>query len=223
MGKFSRDVFEAFDGLKFTPSTSTASDDFAALLRREHQSVCSYIYVRDDRRGKGPVAVHYWIAPPDFPDDGLDNLGVGYKIGMASTFNYDGAFLSTARVRLEYVLATAPALAEVVVRELKHPATVTNRLTAYREQVALYEAMVRIADGELSDAIKRAREIVRQGRPYREFLSESQRLIQIVKAKRETFAPELQRLLDRPDLMLQTIINRQTYVESLVPFTEGVR
>jgi hypothetical protein len=222
MGTFAKQVFNAFKGMSFTPSTATASNDFAALLRREHETVCSYIYARDDRRGNGPVAVHYWIAPPDFPDDGLDNLGVGYKIPMVSTFMPDDTFFSVARARVENVVGAATALSEAVMNECKAPSSVTSRLIAYREQVTLYDIVMRIGargdNAEMVSVIERANEAVKAGRSYRAFSSECQRLAEILKSRKVEFPPEHQRFLERPQLMLQTMLSRHIYVEALVPF-----
>ena len=225
MGKFSKSVFEIFDGLSFVPSKSTASDDFAVLLRRERQMVCSYIYARDDRRGNGPVAVHYWIAPPDFPDDGLDNLGVGFRIFIASTFQMSDDFLPSARARVQRLLAATPALAEVVVSEMREPVKDdTTRLGAYQEEVSLFRMVTQFAakpgNTDVVEIMQRAAEAVRRDRPYREFAMECQRLVGIVKAKRGDFPPEQQRLLGQSDLMLHTMLSRQMYVEFLVPFTQ---
>lgn len=221
MGKFSKTVFDCFDGLNFRPSKATASDDFAVLTRRERPGVCSYIYVRDDRRGKGSIAVHYWVAPPDFPDDGLDNLGVGFKIPIGSTYDADAdSFIQVARSRVDMLLPAIPSLVEVVERELETPAVVTKRLIAYREQVVLFSTVLALVpvNESVADVVDRANDAVLRNRPYKEFATECQRLIQILKANREQFPADRQQFLDKSDLMLQTIISRQLYIESLVPF-----
>lgn len=222
MGKFSKTIFDAFDGLSFRPSKGSTSEDFAALIRRERPGVCSYIYARDDRRGNGPLAVHYWVAPPDFPDDGLDNLGVGFKIPLANTFDSDvDAFVRVARARVESLLPAVPSLTEVVERELETPTALTKRLVAYREQVVLFAAVMAFAstNDTVAETIGRARDAVQKDRPYKEFAAECQRLIQIVRANRDQFAEDHQHFFNKSDLMLQTILSRHLYIESLVPFT----
>jgi hypothetical protein len=224
MGKFSKSVFEAFDGLGFMPSKGTATDDFAALLRRERHDVCSYVYVRDDRRGNGPLAIHYWIAPPDFPDDGLDNLGIGFKIPISGTFRPSDDYLPSARTRLERLLVATPALVEVVINDSKAPAVVTKRLAAYREEVRFFRAVTQVAvmhgNADMVEAMERAADVVKRERPYRDFAGECLRLAQIVKARRDAFPVEQQRFIEQSELMLQTMISRQMYVEFLVPFVQ---
>jgi hypothetical protein len=224
VGKFSKNVFETFDGLGFTPSKGTATEAFAALLRREGHDVCSYIYVRDDRSGNGAIAIHYWIAPPDFPDDGLDNLGVGFRILIASSFRPSDEFLTSARTRLERLLLATPVLAEVVSNDSKAPAIVTKRLAAYREEVTFFRVLTEVSmlhgNADMAEAIERAADVVRRERPYRDFVAECQGLVQITKAKPEAFPVELRRLIAQSELMLQTMISRQMYVEFLVPFVQ---
>ncbi|HVS59522.1 MAG TPA: hypothetical protein VHE82_02385 [Gemmatimonadaceae bacterium] len=221
MTKFSALVLEAFKGSDFTPATGVANDEFVALLRRESEQVCSYIFFRDDRRGGGAVAVDYWVAPPDFPDDGLDKLGIGFKVAIARAFGFQEDLLRVARRRVDILGQVVPAFTAAVTEEAKAPIVVTPRLGPYRDQIALYRiVMRRSADKSgraIAEALQSAADSLQKGRPYRDFASKCQEILALL-TQCDDLAPEEAALLAKPEMMVHTMLSRHLYVEMLVPF-----
>jgi len=116
-------VFQVFDDLvkkhRFIPVKGGAVGRFASLLRRETEDVFMYVFVSDGRPGGANLDVDVWIAPPDSADDGLDNLGVGYKIRIGSEYDVDDVFFANCQRRIVHFLACVPAIVPLVRRELR--------------------------------------------------------------------------------------------------------
>lgn len=115
---------------------------FAALVRRESESICTYVFIRDHRSGQGSVSCQFWVAPVDRPDDALDNLGIGYKIQLAETWKLDDAFLPNVRQRIENLVPHVQGLVDAVLYELENPPYVSKRLAAYQIERRLYRAVI---------------------------------------------------------------------------------
>jgi len=152
MNGFSENVFEVFDVLqtthRFLPARATSNDRFAALVRSEADDVFTYVFVHDGRAGDVNLDVDLWLAPPNSPDDALDNLYVGYKIRIGSEFDVDDEFFLNCQRRIIHLLPYANQLVPAVRLELASPAFSTRRLQAYRiEREALATLLNSAKDG----------------------------------------------------------------------------
>src|SRR4051812_27783270 len=76
----------------FREALAACSGRRVAFMSRLNDLVCAYLFVTDGRPGGANVDVDVWIAPTDFPGDSIEKLGVGIKIGIASSYEIDDAF-----------------------------------------------------------------------------------------------------------------------------------
>lgn len=136
MASFASEVFKQFSALiekhEFKPAKGLDYDAFASLVRRSSQDICNYIFVRDDRSGRGDLSAQLWVAPIDFPDDGLDKLGVGFKIWLGATRQLEENFLPGLVKRVEILLPATEALAASVIQEFSAPIFPTRKIYTYR-------------------------------------------------------------------------------------------
>lgn len=133
---FATDVFRAFKRLRtdhgFVPAKAIGGSRFASLLRYEEMDICVSIYAKDtSERG---TTIEMWVAPPDLPDDGLDNLNVGYKIWIGAQVSPDDDFFQGCESRIITLLSCIPALIPTIRQELENPAIKTRRWTVYQQQ-----------------------------------------------------------------------------------------
>lgn len=146
MATFSANVYDVLSSLieehAFIPCRAVSDKRFASLLRKETDEVYSYVFVRDGRASGVNLDVHFWIAPPESPDDSLDSLGIGYKILVASTFDVDDQFFANAQERIVRLLPAVDPLIAVVVKELKAPVFKTRRWDIYEQEQRLFKRVL---------------------------------------------------------------------------------
>jgi hypothetical protein len=91
-----------------------------------------YVFVSDGRPGGANLEVALWAAPPDSPDDALDNLNIGYRIRIGGAYEVDDTFFHNCEKRILTLLPHLGGLRAAVQEELANPAFTSPRLTVYR-------------------------------------------------------------------------------------------
>ncbi len=135
--------------LGFVPAKLASDRRFAVAVKAMTLRTAAYLMVRDDRAGSGPISAHLWIAPRDFPDDGLDNLGVGFKTLLFQTYEElsEVGFEAIAG-RCRTFMLGASELAGAVDNEIDSPLRLTKRRDTYDIQVAAFAKLQQL-DNEL--------------------------------------------------------------------------
>jgi hypothetical protein len=170
MQTFYSAVKEAFDGLRtihgFVRVPAGMSSTLVSFMRRETADVCTYIFIRDERRGSGSVQTHVWIAPIDFPGDGLDRLGVGYKVLIGETWEFDHSFLKLSAQKVESFISVVKGISDVVRDELRRPIFRTKRLEMYLLERELFRWFEQIAErgGALFEAVINSGKLAAMGK-----------------------------------------------------------
>jgi hypothetical protein len=145
MSAFSKKVYRAFAPLiqkhGFKPARAVADRAFAAVVARPAEDICYYVFARDARSGGGDLSSHLWVAPPDVPNDGLERLGMGFKIHLGNIYEPEEGFFEAVAKRAETLLPHLYGIAEAVRLEYQTPAFNTLRLRTYRMQRALFDAV----------------------------------------------------------------------------------
>lgn len=135
MAGFADSIFTAFAELRdrhsFIPARAFSSKRFASLFKKLSDEVFLYIFVYDERPSNADLKVTMWIAPPDEPGDGLDNLYVGFKFTIASKFEVDDAFLRSCQQRIQKLLPYTNGLHDLVLSEMQSPSFSTRRYEVY--------------------------------------------------------------------------------------------
>lgn len=152
MSHFAKSIFKIFSDLienhRFVPAYATSSKAFASLVRWEAEDTFVYVFVKDGRSGNANMEVSVWIAPPEEPGDGLDNLYVGYKIRIGSEYDVDEEFFRGCQARIVQLLSFVPALVPCVRAELASPAIRTRMWTSYQMiGIALTSLLTAASDG----------------------------------------------------------------------------
>jgi hypothetical protein len=196
-----RKAFTALEANGFLVPRDASNSRFAVAVRSMTLHTAAYAYVRDDRRGNAGVAADVWIAPLDYPDDGFDNLGVGFKAFIGRTFDEpDDRWFAAVRSRIVRYVNASNEIARAVESELQDPAWVTQRLKMYRLQVQAFHH-ARQVDGNLADHLmRRSKSIDRPSTAA----SLAHRLI--------TEKPEYR----LHEAVLPTMLLRQSYIEGLL-------
>jgi hypothetical protein len=149
MASFARSVFGIFNRLQsgagFVPAKAIASQRFASLVKRVDDDFFLYVFVSDGRPGNASLDVALWAAPPDAPGDSLDNLYVGYKIRIGSSFEVDDAFFQNCERRILTLLPYLEGLRGAIMEELANPAFHTRRLAAYRLERQVFACLQQAA------------------------------------------------------------------------------
>jgi hypothetical protein len=141
-----RECGDLEDNYGFRGSRATAMNDFAALVARPHPNICYYLFIRDDRSGGGPVQAHLWVAPPEFPDDSIDSLGIGIKLLVGETYDFNTNFLPAVVQRVILLLPALSALADVITREMQQPIFHTQRQQKYQLEYGAYNSLVEFSN-----------------------------------------------------------------------------
>jgi hypothetical protein len=167
MSDFVNNIFSVFSHLidkhGFIPAKAVSGDHFVSLVKKYTDNVFIYLFVRDERAGSGEMSVQLWIAPPDLPDDTLENLGIGYKILIASTYEPDDRFFDRVEKRVLNLLPLLDDLAKGVEIELQKPPFQTKRLVAYRCEKQAFINFMNCAskenDTEVRDILEQAKKL----------------------------------------------------------------
>jgi hypothetical protein len=100
MATFSQIMFKelgpASAAYGFRPSIATAHSDYAAFVARPDLDVCLYLLTKWSRINCQCYA-DFWVAPPEFPDDRVDQLGVGWHSELGRAPKPDVTFLTQVR------------------------------------------------------------------------------------------------------------------------------
>lgn len=165
MASFSDSVFQIFEDLiknhRFVRCDTNASKRFVSMIRYETEDVFVYLFVKDGRPSGANLDVDIWIAPPDEAGDGLDNLYVGYKVRIGSEYEIDDSFFINCSNRIIHFLSCVPAIAPLIIQEMKEPYFKTRRWKVYQiERSALMTLLDKARAGDattvkLLDDIKR--------------------------------------------------------------------
>jgi hypothetical protein len=170
MASFADKVFQAFHDLetnhRFVPVRAGASKRFAALVRQETEDVYVYVFVHDGRSGDVNLDVDLWVAPPDEPGGGLDNLYVGYKVRIGSEYDVADAFLLNCQKRIIHFLPCVSAMVPLIREELLNPSFRTKRWTVYhieRKALSTLLAAAQAGDADSIAAVKAAKRLAKNG------------------------------------------------------------
>jgi hypothetical protein len=151
---FSEQVFAAFRSLTlnhgFLPAPQFAG--LVSLLRKETDTVYSYIFARADRYGHGPVEVMLWVNFMDHPNDSLDKLPAGYRIRLPGTFETCVDSLSACVPKIEAIVPLLPAIAEAVERESEFNTT-SPRWKVYQTEIRMMEEALQLAEQGFTPAV----------------------------------------------------------------------
>jgi len=157
MTAFERNTFQIFypilSDFGFRKALSASGSRRAALVAKINNAVCAYVFVTDGRPSGASVDVDTWIAPADFPGDSIDKLGVGIKIGIASSFEIDDVFMKAAALKVSRYAPHFERLAETVSDELAAPSMITQRMKFYKlelEFVCQLESYAKKSDPKLA-------------------------------------------------------------------------
>jgi len=146
MSKFAKNVYAAFQDLSetylFIAARAYASRDFASLFSKASDGVYFYLFVHDGRPHNAAMSVSCWIAPAHEPSDGLDNLCVGYKVAIASSYEVDDEFFGSCQRRILLLLPHLHHLSGAVLHELASPSFRTTRYLAYRMERAALDCAI---------------------------------------------------------------------------------
>jgi hypothetical protein len=166
---FLKNVSEALPRLQnecgFVAARKLAIKDFVSFVKRHSEDAYFYVFVNDGRSGNAPLDVSLWVAPPHTPDDGLDNLYVGFKTRIAESFSVTDEFFHRCDDRIVQLIPHLDGLAERVTRELHAPSFLTKRLQVYRIERRVYAVLRAAAERALGPALDalRAGKSVAQG------------------------------------------------------------
>jgi hypothetical protein len=226
MSPFSKKVFKAFQPLihkhGFRPAKAAAHKAFAAVVARPAQDICYYVFARDDRSGAGELSAQLWVAPPDFPADGLDNLGVGFKFHLGNLYEPEEGFFEAVAGRVETLLPYLSGIAEAVRQELKEPAFRTRRFQVHTMQRALLDAVrkhsVQSGTNEWIALHEKAVQVVEDKVDFEDLEKAcKERLSALLQS------PAFRRMSGFDDFLRESSIAgsclaEQLYIEALVPF-----
>ena len=131
MSKFAKEVFRCFAQLHerwgFVPAVEFATREFAPLVKKVTEDIVAYVFVHDRRSGNADVVISMWVAPPHPPDDGLDNLMVGFKVLIASKFEVDDEFFELGQERIIRLVPFLDGLVAPIRAELAEPSECHRR------------------------------------------------------------------------------------------------
>ena len=222
----SRTVSRAFSGLAargFTPAPAAAAPGFVSLVKRAAEDVCLLVFVKDQPAGE---SVSLWVAPPDFPDEGLDRMRVGYRILLAERFSSEPLedLLAVAEARAIRLLDGVPALYPLLRTEL--PITTSPRAVAHRKERAIaawFRAWVKGSGARFQPILAAVEQAAAKGKT----------LAAAEKATRELVGALLDEAEARagfeawmsgppgPEVMIPLRLPRVLYLDALAPFVEN--
>jgi hypothetical protein len=209
------------DNYGFRASRATAMNDFAALVARPYPDICYYLFIRDDRSGGGAVQAHLWVAPPEFPDDSLDSLGIGIKLLVGETYNFDTNFLPAVVQRVILFLPALSALADVVTREIQQPVFHTQRQEKYQLEYKAYNSLVQFSNTEAGGYSRNvfdiANKVVRGDKNYKTLEQACTAIALQILASEPILPPFDNSYFQNNAKFVGTYLATKVYIETLVP------
>ncbi len=153
-GKIIERFAELIERCGFVPAKSVSGNYFVSLVKQISKNICLYLFIKDERSGNGDLNIYLWIAPKDLPDEGIDNLGVGYKILIGASYEPDNSFYEACVLRVKNLLDNIEGIADVVRHEIKKPAFKTYRLKAYRYELSIFKKFLKYSKHDNSKEMK---------------------------------------------------------------------
>jgi hypothetical protein len=127
--------------LRFELAEGACAHDLAVWVARPDVDVCLYLLVRKRQPTEPYLNVNLWVAPPNFPDDSLDRLGIGFQIELWSLLPLKPACLAYLSRRLEVLVPRLGGVVEAVKLGIQAPVEITKRLRIYRIERACFFAI----------------------------------------------------------------------------------
>lgn len=162
MGKFEKAVLKqlrSLHDLGFRSADAACGAGRAVMVARPQVAVCWYLFAQED---SGGASAWLWVAPPTFPDDGLENHRAGVKVmlGVEVSEESNEDFLRAIAARVRRYAPRLEALHDVVVLEARSPDT--RRGQKYLEEVKLVVALLEEAASEGSSALAEAIDVLQK-------------------------------------------------------------
>jgi hypothetical protein len=220
MKRFEREVTSAFTGLlQLRWAAAYSHGEFVPLVAPLFHGCLLYLFARDQRSGDGPVRVDVWVAPPHPPDDGLDNLMLGFQIRIAESFEIEDDFLSRCARRAKCLEPSLEGLAAAVENELAVPSFDTLRFRSYMFERELFKLVCGRTSDELAtvgqDPPRRvAKKVVGGTAPFSALEASCQHACELLEA-RQRLSDDLLSFYDADSRWMGEAVAGHAYVNAL--------
>lgn len=225
-------VLEAFsgviEGFGFACPKGIAGADFVQLVQRVREEICLYVFVRDDRRGRGSVRCNLWVAPIDFPDDGFDRLNLGFNLLVGESFDAEptATFYTGIAHRVELLVPELSGIVTATEKDLDTPSLSSKRQIGYKLERAAYKALRNFSEmpsGEYWKKVFQVAALIAQGKQRYDTLEAACEVLAARMFDRGEEPKELrhQYFSAGPEItrarMTAMALSRQFYIEALCP------